>query len=252
MVSHIGLGLLAAVAVCSIIAVSELGVLVANTGSTAPVININGGTGGGTSDGSMEEPEYAEDDGSAVPDELPPAISGVNTCAGAKLEFPNVDCIVNGMTNVGPQAGANVTAGYNGDMDVDVTPITQPYYTQGMCPVNVHWHLGAEHLSVGQYDETGGGPRIEQLDGGIRQGHQCTLFDEEDPKFTRPYQWKYCKFMEVGQTYEVHWPYFVVGACGTPNQYQTPFYDGVFCNLDMDIFFIFEPQQIAFAVGVQA
>ena len=36
--------------------------------------------------------------------------------------------------------------------------------------------------------------------------------------------------MRVGETYEVHWPHSALGACGTPLQYQTPFYDGVFCN----------------------
>jgi len=36
--------------------------------------------------------------------------------------------------------------------------------------------------------------------------------------------------MHVGETYEVHWPHSTLGACNTPNQYQTPFYDGVFCN----------------------
>merc|ERR1719230_1636348 len=36
--------------------------------------------------------------------------------------------------------------------------------------------------------------------------------------------------MEIGQTYEVHWPHSAAGACGTINQYQTPFYDGVFCR----------------------
>jgi hypothetical protein len=177
---------------------------------------------------------------------------GENVCAGSKLDFPNVDCIVDAMTNVGPQAGANVTRGYNGDLDVDVVPITTPYYQNGMCPVNVHWHLGAEHLSVGEYDESGNGPREEELDGGIRQGHQCNVYNETDPKFTRPYEWKWCTRMEVGQTYEVHWPHSAAGACGTPNQYQTPFYDGVFCNLDMDTFLTLEPQQIASAVGVQA
>ena len=35
--------------------------------------------------------------------------------------------------------------------------------------------------------------------------------------------------MEVGATYEVHWPHSAAGDCGTPFQYQTPFYDGVFC-----------------------
>jgi len=35
--------------------------------------------------------------------------------------------------------------------------------------------------------------------------------------------------MIVGETYEVHWPHSAAGMCGTPWQYQTPFYDGVFC-----------------------
>jgi hypothetical protein len=39
--------------------------------------------------------------------------------------------------------------------------------------------------------------------------------------------------MEVGQTYEVHWPHPAAGACGTLNQFQTPFYDGVFCKDDI-------------------
>merc|ERR1711937_700775 len=41
------------------------------------------------------------------------------------------------------------------------------------------------------------------------------------------------------------------GACGTVNQYQTPFYDGVFCNLNMEAFATLGPQDIASAVGVQ-
>jgi len=36
--------------------------------------------------------------------------------------------------------------------------------------------------------------------------------------------------MVVGETYEIHWPHSAAGACGTKWQYQTPFYDGVFCN----------------------
>jgi len=37
--------------------------------------------------------------------------------------------------------------------------------------------------------------------------------------------------MMVGETYEVHWPHSKAGSCGTPWQYQTPFYDGVFCDM---------------------
>jgi hypothetical protein len=36
--------------------------------------------------------------------------------------------------------------------------------------------------------------------------------------------------MEIGQTYEIHWPHSAAGACGTVDQYQSPFYDGVFCR----------------------
>ena len=56
--------------------------------------------------------------------------------------------------------------------------------------------------------------------------------------------------MEVGETYEVHWPHSAAGACGTVNQYQSPFYDGVFCNLDLDTLLTLQAQDIANAVGV--
>jgi len=214
-----------------------------------------------------------------------------NVCAGAKLEFENIDCMevalddgsnvtVDATVVAGPQAGANVTKGYNGLMDVgDVVPITTPYYQAGLCPVNVHWHLGTEHYSAGEYDcmshhdddedehedehrdlaghvSTCGPSDIDhrrKLSGKARQGYQCNLYDAEDEKFTTDYEWKFCSNdMEVGQTYEVHWPHSAAGACGTPNQYQTPFYDGIFCNLGMEAFSGLKPQDIASNVGVQA
>jgi len=55
---------------------------------------------------------------------------------------------------------------------------------------------------------------------------------------TRPTQslprrtiWEHCVDMVVGQTYEIHWPHSAAGACSIPFQFQTPFYDGVFCGL---------------------
>jgi hypothetical protein len=36
--------------------------------------------------------------------------------------------------------------------------------------------------------------------------------------------------MHVGETYEIHWPHSAAGDCGGKYQYQTPFYDGVFCK----------------------
>merc|ERR1711924_536804 len=108
-----------------------------------------------------------------------------------------------------------------------------------LCPVNVHWHLGTEHRSEGQ---------LALKEGGVRQGMLCHHYKEDDPKFTTPYEWKYCKDMEVGQTYEVHWPHSAAGACGTKWQYQYPFYDGVFCR---DGIITIAPLNTYKTVGVQ-
>jgi hypothetical protein len=144
----------------------------------------------------------------------------------------------------------------------DLTPNTKQYFQSSMCPVNVHWHLGSEHYSYGEFDENGDGPHgnIPRPDWANRDlagagesvpdGFRCHHFDETDAKFTTKYEWKHCKGMEVGETYEVHWPHSAAGACGTVNQYQTPFYDGVFCNLPMETFVTLGAQDIASAVGV--
>lgn len=183
-----------------------------------------------------------------------------NTCAGAKLALENGLCAD---LEVQPQAGANVTVGYVGEMDMgELTPNTDHYFQSSMCPVNVHWHLGAEHYSVGQFDENGDGPhgsaaRPDWADreralaeGEVRDGFRCHHYDANDEKFTKPYEWKHCVGMEVGETYEVHWPHSAGGDCGKVNQYQTPFYDGVFCNVPMEVFSTFGKADIIGAVGV--
>jgi hypothetical protein len=189
------------------------------------------------------------------------ATDDANACAGAKLAFDNQVCA--DMEVAPPQAGGNVTKGYVGGMEVDVVPNTSPYYQSSMCPVNVHWHLGSEHYSYGEFDENGDGPHgnVQRPDWATRRGlaesgeevqdgFRCRHYDANDSKFTKAYDWKHCKGMEVGETYEVHWPHSAAGACGTVNQYQTPFYDGVFCNLNMDTFATLGAQDIANAVGV--
>jgi hypothetical protein len=173
-----------------------------------------------------------------------------NTCAGKKVDFPNVDCVH--LTGPGPQAGGNVTKGYVGKFETESVPLDSDYWKNSMCAVNVHWHLGTEHYSVGEYDESGDGPNgnadppTRRLGEDVRGGFRCHHYNATDAKFTAEYEWKYCKDMKVGETYEVHWPHSAAGACGTVNQYQTPFYDGVFCTdgvLDLATL----PQQ----VGVQ-
>ena len=55
--------------------------------------------------------------------------------------------------------------------------------------------------------------------------------------------------MKVGETYEAHCPHSVAGACSTPNQYQTPFCDGVFCRDDI---ISLKPLNTWQMIGVQA
>mmetsp|Transcript_12515 Transcript_12515/g.23828 ORF Transcript_12515/g.23828 Transcript_12515/m.23828 type:complete len:392 (-) Transcript_12515:160-1335(-) len=189
-----------------------------------------------------------------------------NTCSGAKIALDNTLCA---NLEVQPQAGSNVTRGYVGKVDMGtIVPITTPYFQKAMCPVNVHWHLGTEHYSVGEYDENGDGPhgnvvrpdwadRFRGLAAAtgdeepVRDGFRCHHYDTTGAKFTTPYAWEHCVGMEVGETYEVHWPHSAAGACNTVNQYQTPFYDGLFCNLPVEAFMDLTKQQIASAVGVQ-
>merc|ERR1712151_257410 len=155
-----------------------------------------------------------------------------NPCSGKKptlTAFDNKACFQNGVVDALEQAGADVSVGYKGNLSTDAVPITSSYFAAGLCPVNVHWHLGAEHRSEGEYDETGTGPGRRLADSDVRLGFRCKKYNASDSKFTTEYDWKHCVGMKVGETYEVHWPHSAAGMCGTPWQYQSPFYDGVFC-----------------------
>jgi len=182
--------------------------------------------------------------------------------------FSNTDCFKDQTALTLEQAGANVTKGYKGGLDAGSrVPITEEYEDVGMCAVNVHWHLGSEHLSVGQYDQKGSGPAVNPqrrnssnamhnpdhvrklaaapVDYGFRCHHYETMTDAQKA----PYDWKYCdKSTMVGETYEVHWPHSAAGACGTEWQFQTPFYDGVFCR---DGIITIAPLNTYKTVGVQ-
>jgi hypothetical protein len=201
------------------------------------------------SDKSSKGMKKSGSDKECVSSPVRTAPAGDNYCSGTKVALPNIDCFIDAIANdstdvtrvvnkdgfalgTPEQAGANVTQGYNGQLEVATVPITDAYFMEGLCPVNVHWHLGTEHLSSGQYDADGKGPSGDHrsLAGDARLGFRCHHYDEAETKFTEEYEWEHCVNMHVGETYEVHWPHSNMGACGTPNQYQTPFYDGVFCN----------------------
>merc|ERR1711871_1073309 len=120
---------------------------------------------------------------------------------------------------------------------------------------NVHWHLGAEHLSLGEFDEKGkgppGGPNYDrrELAANARLGHRCHHYDATKTMFTKKFDWKYCVGMKVGETYEIHWPHSAAGQCGNKWQMQTPFYDGVFCK---DGVITIAPLNTYERIGVQA
>jgi len=181
--------------------------------------------------------------------------------------FSNTQCEQDSIAQTLEQAGANVTKGYKGGLDAGSrVPITEEYKDAGLCAVNVHWHLGSEHLSVGQYDEKGTGPAVnkQRRDNSnadhpdlrrsleakpVDYGFRCHHYDAAKPEYTTPYEWKYCdKSTMVGETYEVHWPHSAAGKCGTEWQFQTPFYDGVFCR---DGIITIAPLNTYKTVGVQ-
>jgi hypothetical protein len=206
--------------------------------------------------------------------------AGTNPCAGQKSltqgdpdtgpqapgtegeGMDNIHCYIDAVAVAGEQSGTDITAGYSGQMESDIVPITAPYHTTTLCPVNVHWHLGAEHRSEGEFDESGtspgvagtpdtGAPTRRRLDEEVRYGYACGLYDGSNAAFADDYEWQHCLGMHVGETYEVHWPHSALGACGTVNQWQSPFYDGVFCHATAEALGGLAPQDIASAVGVQ-
>ena len=166
--------------------------------------------------------------------------------APLRADLGDIEC-----ENAGAQSATDVTKGAAGDLDPALAPIVD-YNDMGMCTVNVHWHIGAEHRSEGQYDEAaafdhpnkdtyaGSHRRLASADGGMRIGHMCTkgkeLWEANDASVrnsdgsVKEYDWKYCKDMHVGLTYEFHWPHSSLGACQTPWQYQYHFLDGVLCG----------------------
>ena len=168
--------------------------------------------------------------------------------APLRADLGDVDCEA---STTGAQSATDVTKGAAGDRDPGIAPVVD-YNDAGMCTVNVHWHIGAEHRSEGQYDENaafdhpnkdtyaGSHRRLASADGGMRIGHMCTkgkeLWEANDASVrnsdgsVNEYDWKYCKDMHVGLTYEFHWPHSSLGACQTPWQYQYHFLDGVLCG----------------------
>lgn len=169
--------------------------------------------------------------GTVVVPTYPLALSpGINLCEGTEPELSNIPCFdEDGNVFAAEQSPVNVTKGYKGKRDATAEPLTTNFASEGLCPINVNWRLGAEHYSMGNYDENGLGP-TSIVQSASRLGYQCFWYNESDPAYTTEYNWTHCQDMQVGQTYEIQWPHSKAGACGTDYQYQTPSLDGMFCN----------------------
>lgn len=153
--------------------------------------------------------------------ELVNAFSGQSTCLPAPAPMPLM------CEEALTQSPAEVTRGYNGRKDPVDTLLHGDFVSEGMCQVNVHWHLGSEHLSKGEYDV----PGVEFAakygkDMHVVPGYFCNDYNPDDAKFTTEYEWKYCKDMHVGFTYEIHWPFSSAGHCGRLSDGL----GGVFCH----------------------
>ena len=169
-----------------------------------------------------------------------PCIDPVLGYAPLRDDLGNVACV-----DAEVQSGSDVTKGAVGFKEAPLDPIPD-YNEAGMCTVNVHWHLGAEHRSEGEYDEScdfeqdttddhrrlRGSQEGRQLSG--RKGHMCCdakeMNENHDALVANEYDWKYCTDMHVGLTYEIHWPHSSLGHCNSEWQYQEPFMDGVLCK----------------------
>jgi hypothetical protein len=128
------------------------------------------------------------------------------------------------------QSPADLTVGAVGNLGPNLPANPTRYSDIDKCAVNVHWHLGAEHRNAGTFDIPGYqflesiGRR--RLAGDVTPGYFCQGYDEEDPKYTTEYEWKYCEDMHVGYTYEIHWPHSDAGPCG----YMSDGLGGLFCT----------------------
>ena len=162
-----------------------------------------------------------------------------NYCHKAKptIGFDNAECAEVALE----QAGGNVTEGYKGGFSTTATPITTTLAEAGLCPVNVHWHLGAEHLSVGQFDAAGSGPTYSGSARRLLAGDELNTEPAAGGRghYKRVQHHLHRRVrLEALQGHEgrrdLRGPLapLRLRRLRYPFQYQTPFYDGVFCNLD--------------------
>ena len=170
-------------------------------------------------------------------------------CKGSAPDYLPVTITCDDLLVDQPQAGADVTWGYKGLMEVDHDPNPNPFVA--CAPSTCTGTSEPSTDPPASMTRTALVPPENQPLSKQKPCLRCHHYDADDPKFTTPYVFKHCSEMEVGKTDKVHWPHANTGTCSTIYQYQTPFIDSVFCNLSHEAFTEMTPQELADNVGVQ-
>merc|ERR1719437_4763 len=131
-----------------------------------------------------------------------------------------------------PQAPRDLTTKANvlaAGKKVPKAPTLTPTQAAFLPLVNVHFHLGAEHKAddfsdstdADAWDAENGTPqrRLASMSGNYRPGFMCNAQLTNDQKDNTKYTWKYCKDVEVGKSYEVHYVHSSAGSL-TPQELE--------------------------------
>jgi len=112
--------------------------------------------------------------------------------------------------DAGVQAPRNVSMNSPGGRPGRFEPLTLQQASKLM-QTNIHFHLGAEHYSAGEYDHHPEDTHKESDGHGPKPGYFC---DTKEHDVSPGFEFKHCEGLEVGSTYEIHWVHSSAGALG--------------------------------------
>ena len=111
-----------------------------------------------------------------------------------------VKCADLACTDAEPQSPRDVTPGYVGHLTTRYEPYGEEE-RRNFLQANLHFHLGAEHRSAGEYDQD---PPTSGLESTVAPGLFCKTDGLTAPELA-DYTFEHCKNVSVGNTYEFHW-----------------------------------------------
>lgn len=108
-----------------------------------------------------------------------------------------------------PQAPRDLTAGATGNKPA-LAAVLNLAQASKMPQTNVHFHLGAEHKAEEYSDDSATKEWEAGNKEGKRPGFMCKM-DGLTEEQLKPYDFKYCKGVEVGKSFEVHYVHSSAG-----------------------------------------